>query len=108
MSNHHPINAAIDIGRAEREVLRWVILSATWHARPNGVNESLLLSLCDGVRLRATHTMVRAEMQALALRGLATLDKTGPVWDMQITAEGEAVVDYRADCPTDIARPPRW
>lgn len=103
-----PIHTAIDIGRAEREVLRWVILDTLWHARPYGCDEQLLLSVCESVRLRATRAMLRAEMNAVALRGLATLDARGPIWAMQITADGEAVVDYRSDCPADIARPPRW
>ena len=28
------LDAAIDMARAEREALRWLMLTALWHARP--------------------------------------------------------------------------
>jgi hypothetical protein len=51
---------------------------------------------------------VRAELKSLAKRGLVDLVDDAPIWSAELTPEGEAVVDYRADCPPDIARPPRW
>lgn len=102
------IDAAIDIARAEREALRWIILSALWHGRPYGVNEHVLTMTVRDIPLRVTADQVRAEMVALEKRGLVKVGRDGPLWWAELTAEGEAVVDYRAEAPADIARPPRW
>ncbi|MEO1750708.1 cytoplasmic protein [Thiofaba sp. EF100] len=102
------IDAAIDIARAERETLRWIILSALWHGRPYGVNEHVLLMTAHDIPLRVTADQVRAEMAALEKRGLVSVGRDGPIWWAELTAAGEDVVDYRAACPDGIARPPRW
>lgn len=102
------IDAAIDMARAEREALRWILLSALWHGRPYGVSEHVLLMTARDVLLRSTADQIRAELSSLEKRGLVTIGKTQPLWWAELTAEGEAMVDYRAECPVDIARPPRW
>lgn len=102
------LDALIDTARAEREFLRWVILSALWHARPYGTTEAVIMGACRDIPLRVTADQVRAELKSLAKRGLVDLIDGGPIWSAEITPDGEAVVDYRADCPPDIARPPRW
>lgn len=108
MNKHDPIGQAIDIARAERESLRWIILAALWHGRPYGVTETVLLLTARDIPLRATTDQVRAEMAHLEKRGLLSLGRDGPVWYAEISAEGEAVVDYRAPAPVGIARPERW
>lgn len=107
MSDKH-LDALIDHARAEREYLRWVILSALWHARPYGTVETVIMGACRDIPLRVTTDQLRAEMVSLKKRGLIGLDDHGPVWSADLTPEGEALVDYRAECPADIARPPRW
>lgn len=108
MSERDRIAAAIDIPRAEREVLRWTILVALWHARPYGAEETLLLSAARDAMLRTTEAQLRAEMHSLKLRGLIDIHDQRPVWWAQLTADGEAVVEYRAEAPAGVFRPPRW
>lgn len=103
-----PVHAVIDIARAERETLRWIILSALWHGRPYGVTEHVLLMTARDIPLRATSDQVRAELVHLEKRGLVKVGRDGPMWWAELTAEGEDVVDYRAEAPAGIARPPRW
>ncbi len=102
------LDAVIDHARAEREYLRWVILSALWHARPYGTLETVIMGACRDIPLRVTTDQLRAEMVSLRKRGLISVDDRAAVWSAEITPEGEALVDYRAECPPDIARPPRW
>ena len=102
------IDATIDMARAEREALRWILLSALWYGRPYGATEHVLLMTARDVMLRSTADQVRAELCSLEKRGLVAIGKCGPVWWAELTADGESLVEYRADCPPDIARPPRW
>lgn len=104
-----PIDTAIDIARAERETLRWVLLTALWHARPYGTTEHVLCLAAQDAGLRATSAEVRAELDWLARHGLADLERRErPLWETQITAHGMAVYEYREDAPAGMARPPRW
>lgn len=102
------LSAVIDHARAEREYLRWVILLALWHARPYGTTEGVILGACRDIPLRVTLDEVRRELDSLAKRGLVTLERDQPLWEAMLTAAGEDVVDYRAEAPAGIARPPRW
>lgn len=97
----------IDHARAEREYLRWVILLALWHARPYGTTEGVILGACRDIPLRATTDEVRRELDSLEKRGLVAVER-GPLWSATLTAAGEDVVDYRAEAPAGVARPPRW
>jgi len=107
VSDKH-LDELIDHARAEREYLRWVILMALWHARPYGTVETVIIGACRDIHLRVTADQLRAEMVSLKKRGLIEIDDSGPIWSAQISPQGEAIVDYRSDCPPDIARPPRW
>ena len=102
------LGAVIDHARAEREYLRWVILLALWHARPYGALETVIMGACRDIPLRVTGDQLRAELHHLAKRGLLSVDERQPVWSAELSADGEAVVDYRLDAPVGIARPPRW
>lgn len=104
-----PIDAAIDLARAERETLRWVLLTALWHARPYGATEHVLLLAANDAGLRTTSAEVRAELDWLARHDLAEVERRArPMWDAAITALGMAVYEYREDAPAGMARPPRW
>ncbi|MEW5790020.1 MAG: cytoplasmic protein [Pseudomonadota bacterium] len=103
------IDAAIDIARAEREALRWIMLTALWHARPYGTTESVLLACAHEIPIYATADLVRRELGWLESHGLAEIERDkSPVWAARLTANGEDVYDYRADAPAGLARPPRW
>lgn len=107
MATDNKFDTLIDHARAEREYLRWVILLALWHARPYGTTEGVILGACRDIPLRVTTDEVRREMDSLAKRGLVEVTR-GPLWSATLTAAGEDVVDYRAEAPAGIARPPRW
>ncbi|GIX17714.1 MAG: hypothetical protein KatS3mg119_1900 [Rhodothalassiaceae bacterium] len=100
----HPI----DMARAERETLRWVLLLALWHARPYGTSEYVLLRTAQDIPLRVTPDQVRRELKSLAGRGLVTIRQDAPLWHAEIMPAGEDVVEYRAPAPAGIARPPQW
>jgi hypothetical protein len=108
MSPERRLDAAIDIARAERESLRWVLLTALWHARPYGANEMLLTACAADIPLPATAAGIRRELGWLESHGLARVDRAGPVWAASLTAMGEDVYEYRAEAPAGLARPPRW
>lgn len=98
----------VDIARAERETLRWILLYALWHARPYGTSEHVLLRTAHDIPLRVTSDVVRKELGYLHGKNLVRLDENQPVWHAEITADGEDCVDYRAECPAGIARPKKW
>lgn len=103
MADDHPM----DLARAEREYLRWIVLLALWHARPYGASEGVILAACRDVPLRVTSDELRRELRSLEQRGLLRLSQ-GPLWHAELTPAGEDVVDYRAEAPAGIARPARW
>lgn len=103
-----PIDQAIDMARAERETLRWVLVTALWHARPYGALESLLLSCAHDIPLMVTAHAVRQELAWLEDCALVRIDRTGPIWSATLTARGQGVYEYREDAPKGLARPARW
>lgn len=99
----------VDIARAERETLRWILLSALWYARPYGTSEHVLLRTAQDIPLIVNPDLVRREMNSLESRGLIAIERDkSPLWHAKITALGEDVVEYREDAPKGIARPPKW
>ena len=98
----------VDIARAQRESLRWVILLALWHARPYGTNESVLMRIARDTALHITPDQIRQEMNYLKGRKYIDVQSNQPIWHAEILPEGEDLVDYRADCPEGIARPAKW
>lgn len=102
------MTSPIDIARAERETLRWIILSALWHARPYGCSEYVITRTAQDVPLRITPDVVRQELNYLAGRALVSVESNQPLWHAKITPDGEDLVDYRSVCPGGIARPPKW
>lgn len=98
----------VDLARAERETLRWILLAALWHARPYGTSEYVLLRAAQDIPLNVTPDMVRRKLHYLKGLGLVEIDASTPLWHAQITPRGEDVVDYRAEAPSGVARPPKW
>lgn len=101
------IDAALDLARAQRETLRWVLITALWHARPYGALEDLLLRCAADVGLPATCDGVRRELGWLQTHGLIALERQAPVWSAALSALGEDVYEYRAEAPAGLSRPPR-
>lgn len=100
--------ASINLPRAEREQLRWLLLLGLWHARPYGANEDLLLKVAADAQLRCSSDMVRQELHSLKIRALVELQQSGPLWSAQLTPVGEDVVEGRIPAPSGIFRPAQW
>lgn len=98
----------VNTDRATREELRWILLRALWYARPLGCNENILRITAQDGSLPVTTLMIRQELNHLAGRDLVQLNNKLAVWHAELTPDGENLVDYRADCPPGIARPPQW
>lgn len=97
-----------DIARAEREHLRWILLSALWHAQPYGCNEHVLVRTAQDIPLLVTADLVRRELDYLKELTLVVLKQDQPLWHAKLTAQGMDVVDHRAPAPVGVARPPKW
>lgn len=98
----------LDIPRAEREYLRWILLLALWYARPVGTSEGTLLRASEDAGIRATQLMVRQELNYLKGCNLILVNNENALWTASILPDGENIVDYRKQCPEGIARPAKW
>lgn len=99
----------IDLEKAKREQLRWVILQTLNSARPIGANEGLILTVANDVQGAVTAHELRRELDYLADRGLVTITgKNSPVWHAELTRDGVDVVEYSVDCDPGIARPKKY
>lgn len=100
----------LDTTRAERENLRWLILLALWHARPHGCSEGVLVRTAQDIFIATTADVMRREMDYLQGFGLIEVqhNPNNPMWYGKLTSNGTNVVEYRADPPAGVARPPKW
>lgn len=99
----------IDLERARKENLRWLILAALNAARPVGASEAIVLTAVRGVITDVTQLMLRREMDYLEHRGLIRISgRDTPCWHGELTREGVDVVEYTVPCDVGIARPPKW
>lgn len=94
----------IQVARAEREFLRWVLLSALSRAEPYGTNERVLARTAEDIPLRSTSDLIRKELVYLEGHGLVKVTQTG-LWQAKLTSKGSDFVDYRAEDIAGIARP---
>ena len=102
------MTVGVNIGRAERENLNWIILSALWHASPLGCNEHVLLVTAQDCDAKPTQVMIRRSLEYLEGSKLVQTQREGPLWSAKLTAAGSDVCEYRADAPKGVARPPEW
>ncbi len=97
---------AIDLERARREELRWLILLALNAARPMGTSEAVIKNAIEPVILDITQHDVRTELDYLDERGLIHVTgKDGIVWHGKINRYGIDVVEYSVECDPGIKRP---
>ena len=100
---------AIDIEKAQRESLRWLILTCLNAARPIGTSEAIILSAIQAVPLDMTMMELRRELTYLEDRQLITITGKGsPSWHAELNYHGIDVVEYTVDCHPGIARPKKW
>ena len=99
----------LDMDRTRRETIRWVALDAIYHGRPYAVAEPLILSAIQGVPVQCTALELRRELDYLAERGLATLNRLeGAPWTAELTRAGVDVVEYTIAVEPGIARPKKY
>lgn len=99
----------IDYDRIRREQVRWTILLALNHARPQGCYEQLVLSAVQSVYPDATALELRREMDYLDDRRLVHIRKEpSGRWWAELIRYGIDVVEYTVDCEPGIARPAKY
>ena len=101
-------NDGIDIEKARREELRWLILKALYAAQPVGTSERIIHNAVSIVIMDTTGLEVRRELAYLAERNLAQIVSREPIWFAKIDWHGVDVVEYTVDCLPGIARPKKW
>lgn len=99
----------IDLNKAIREELRWLILRTLYAAQPTGTAETVIMNAIQPVMLDVTMTEIRKELDYLAERKLVTVtQKNTPVWFAKVNRHGIDIVEYTVDCDPGIARPKEW
>jgi hypothetical protein len=101
--------AMMDLEKAKREELRWLILRALYAAQPMGTSEVIIKNAIEPVMFDVTTLEVRRELDYLMERGLVTVThKDTPVWFGKINRYGIDIVEYTIDCDPGISRPCQW
>jgi hypothetical protein len=99
----------IDMEKARREELRWMILRALYAAQPVGTTEVIVMKAMEPVVPDVTCLEIRRHLDYLAERDLVSVaGKDSPVWFAKINRHGIDVVEYTVPCHPGIARPRRW
>lgn len=99
----------IDLTKARREALRWLVLLTLNNARPIGAYEGPILSVAQSEYPDATALELRRELDYLANRDLVELRKEpGGKWHAELTRHGTDIAEYTVDCEPGIARPAKY
>jgi hypothetical protein len=98
----------IDMERARREEMRWLILRALYAAQPMGTSEAIIRNALEPVIPDATELEIRKELDYLEERELAKVERNRPVWFAKINNHGIDFVEYTVDCRPGISRPRKW
>ncbi len=99
----------IDLRKAEREHVRWLILSALNSARPFGTTDEIVHSAIVAVPIPFTLMEIRRELDYLEEGALIEISgRDRPNWFAKLTRDGIDVVEYTVDCHPGIARPKKW
>jgi hypothetical protein len=105
----HRNDQMIDMERARREELRWMILVALNAAQPVGTSEYIIREAVRPVLPDITHNELRCALSYLEERKLISVNfKETPVWFAKINWYGIDMVEHTIDCLPGIARPRKW
>jgi len=103
------MSGKMDLAKARREELRWMILRSLYAAQPVGASEAIIRNAIDPCIPDLTITELRRELDYLAERDLVTIsERNRPVWFAKINRNGVDIVEYTVDCQPGIARPKEW
>ena len=99
----------LDLAKARREHLRWLVMLTLNNARPTGAYEAMVLSVAQSVYQDATALELRRELDYLHERELIHVDKQpSGMWHTALNRLGVDVVEYTVDCEPGIARPAKY
>lgn len=98
----------VDMEKARKEELRWLILMALNAARPIGTTETIIRRAVESEIPDLTDHEIRCELDYLKERDLIELDTKRPAWFAKLNRYGIDVVEYTVDCHPGIARPAKW
>lgn len=103
------MNGKIDLEKARREELRWMILLTLYAAQPVGASETIIRNAIDPCIPDLTITELRRELDYLDGRDLIAIsERHRAIWMAKINRYGIDVVEYTVDCDPGIARPKEW
>lgn len=99
----------VDLARARREGMRWLVILTLNNARPLGHFDAPILTVVQSMYPDASLKEVRGEIDYLALRNLVTVDKQPHgAWKCTLTRYGVDIAEYTIDCEPGIARPAKY
>lgn len=99
----------LDPVRARRELMRWYLLLAIYHARPESVCEAILEGTIRALYADTTAVEIRQQLDYLAHRELIALRKEpAGRWWVELSRDGVDLVEYTTDCQPGIARPAKY
>ena len=98
----------LNLERARREEMRWLILYALYAAQPVGTSEAVVISAVVEVIPDITELELRREIDYLEERKLIRVERNRCVWFAKINRHGIDFVEYAVDAEPGIARPAKW
>jgi len=99
---------SMDMEKARREELRWLILRSLYAAQPIGTSEMIIRCVIDPIIHGITELETRNQLDYLLERKLISIERNKPTWHAKINRNGIDVVEYTLDCDPGIARPAKW
>jgi len=98
-----------DLGKVQREGIRWNLINTLDKNRPYTTSEQFLLEVMRSIYPTVTALEVRRELDYLSDRSLVKLDKKpSGVWFADLTRYGIDIAEYTVDCHPGIARPEKY
>jgi hypothetical protein len=99
----------VDLAKARRESMRWIILLVLNQSRPVNAFERLVLSVVQAEYPDATQIELRREIDYLADREVVDVQRhPDGRWQVGLTRLGVDIVEYTVDCQPGIARPEKY
>jgi len=99
----------MDMEKARREQIRWLILVAVNSGRPEPVAEPLVLGAIQAIPVQCTALELRRELDYLEDRKLIALARLeGAPWTAELTRHGVDFVEYTIAAEAGIARPKKY
>jgi len=103
------MSSPLDPARARRELIRWYLLLAIYHARPEAAVEAILEGTLRTLYADITALEIRQQLDYLAHRELISVRKEpSGRWWAELSSTGVDVVEYTVDCAPGIGRPVKY